>query len=305
MQFNRTADGGMQILWSAPSIVLTGSPRLTAVSPAPLVGNGDYPTAASTCGYGAVGVTYVQFGTDPANVIYSKYGIASQGLAHTGGDGAPLSITGGQMVGVLTAAQLADARAAAGLYAIGFIGIPYNDGTNSGTLWLAYDYGTTAQSYQSSPPGAPGQVQLAINGDQLTAAWVHAQKGTAPLAGYTLKWGPVGGPYPNSEDLPIALYPPASTSQFVRVFDHGRFAFDDSIYEFVVQAYDDGSAPVSSTAVDPHTVSYFPPALGGVSPVAAPGTPPTNPPQDPPQDPPDPPGDKPGKPGNPRNQIAI
>lgn len=259
MQLNLTAAGGIQIVSTVPSIALTGSPY-NAIAPAQAANNGSFPPADGNTGYYAQAVIYAQFGISPANFIGAATGVASASLGISGGRGNILSVAGATLSATITAAQLADIRAASGVYAIAYIGIAYNNGAG-GTLWIPCDWGTNASTFQPVPPGVPGKPVMDLTGGSLTVSWTHAAQAGAPIAGYTLKWGAPGGPYPNSVDCPIAAYPIGQTPAYVYHFAPSAFPFSGESYEFVVQAYDNGADLRASSYFDPHTISYFPPAL--------------------------------------------
>lgn len=285
MQFTSNADGSVTVTshWTS-DVTLTGTTAYTSLSPAPKASNSVWPPTDALTNYAAELYLHVQIGAATTEVGSSALGVPIT----VGANQLTVSSAGQALTATIPAAVVAQSGSD-GLYAIAYLAVVFNDGSSSGTLWANYDTGTNAGSTQPQPPGAPGAIVAAINGNQLQLSWGHAAAGSAPLGGYTLKWGTVaGGPYPNQVSLPISNYPPATTSAYQYQFEPAHFAFDGTTYDFVVQAYDDGTAPLATTAFDPNTISYFPPALSAINPKSAPpaSTPP--PPVQPPIDPPPP-----------------
>jgi len=155
----------------------------------------------------------------------------------------------GSWTGITTAQTLSysSASAAAGVYTWTIWATCTNNSVVTASFACTAAIGTTWTNVVilgppptvavSRPPGPPANLTLAIPqppGTQLLATWTQSMTGTAPIAGYLLLWGAIGGPYPNTVDCGLV---------YSYLFPVGAFPFSGETYEFVVQAYDNGTAP--------------------------------------------------------------
>jgi hypothetical protein len=281
MQFIKNNDGSVSIVWNVPGAVLLSNGAminqglsqlqpLTINSPTPARSNTSYPESDQYCGYQAYAVLHVQFGTDSNNSVgdYPQAltttpttGSGYNGITYT----ARIDTAATSQIVTVPASAFNNPAAQAGLYAIGFIGIAWNSQlmNTSGTYWLAIEFGSNAQSFQPIPPTNPTGLSHTIGtNNSVNFTWHHSQPGTGAIAGYKLRWGTSnGGPYSNEVNCPISAYPITQTNTYSYSFPPATFSYDGSTLYFVVQAYDDGSSPVASTAPDPSSVIYTPTSL--------------------------------------------
>jgi hypothetical protein len=219
-------------------------------------------------------VLHLQFGTDPTNTIKDYLVSISSKLtaavsvvnAVSENVAVELDYPGGVISYTIPATDLTDSRAVNGIYGIAYTAIEWgpvfltDTTTVPGNIIEVIEYGTNAQGSQALPPGPPLNLTGVLRSDNgVDLSWTHSAPGTEAIAGYTLRWGlNQGGPYPNSMDEPISKYPVGSTFGYKTTVPSSFFDKDGATRYFVVQAYDDGTAPINVTVDPPNTITYWP-----------------------------------------------
>lgn len=258
IHFVRNADGSLSISWDVPQVKLSGaSSLLNQVHPQPVVTNSDWPTTLVTDGFNPQSVLHVQFGSNPLHSV-GDYRKALSFTKDSAGNITTHAITHKQTIPL---ADLAGPLAHSGLYVIGYVGVGWNDGlSGNGTLYLNYAYGTTAQNYRPTTPTAVTNASSRIvNGNAVQVSWSHAIAGSAPIAGYRLKWGSSpDGPFPNAVNCSIDAFPIGTTNGYVYTFQASQFPLDGTPFYFLIEAYDDGTAIPANAPVDPLSIAYTP-----------------------------------------------
>ena len=288
MQFTSNTDGSITITWVLPTVVFstledsvtfgTTLPKFMVV-PTPTRSNGTLQTTNPGPGasftslgtglgyYAAYAILHTQFGTNPNNTIKDFYQPAPITLSYENFNDPndylnAIVVSSLTMTTNISSTLLSDSRIDNGIYAIGYLGVLAVPGTNgqpASNFYVGqYDSGTNSSTNMPVPPSAPTGLQVSFNSaGQTVASWNNSIPGSAPIAGYVIRWSlNPGGPYLNSVNVPVG-----TGSNQTYTFPTAQFPNDGSTQNFVVQAYDNGTAPeTGSLQLNPGVINYFPQA---------------------------------------------
>ena len=279
--FTPNSDGSITVTWTAPAVnwlsTVDVQSYFNANGKLPLLycdtpgtaNTGTFPPMSPAADaqdyfnpFTAYGILHLQLGTNTANTLKDLFvtlplsvdiGTLSNGQSYI----SAVHVQGGSVSYTIPASALDVPLAGAGVYALGYVGLQWVPDPNTGAPAAGYSYyaevaGTNAQGFVPQPPSTPANFTAARQSDgSVLCSWQPSTPGSAPIAGYTVKWSLTqGGPYTGSK----------SVSAAPTTLDASNFGDDGKTRYFIVQAFDDGSAPPASSVVAPGTISYWPPA---------------------------------------------